>query len=821
MDIDYKIFILFRANKFYKTLKEFVDKFTIDKYEFTIYNFTDKLNETINEIMTTDSAETVIKSIYNNNMAVNCIILDTSINYTELDIDTIIKTEFGYCLVSYNNIEIPIICNKLVTLDNSDVLIDYKFSDEQYIVSRGKIDKNFSNKLFSKKNTSSLLLSNIFNKKIVDLDSFKNINLASKAYHDFYTLLAIEREQEREEEIIMRIIKNKKCNICIIFELVTRYLINKKYENRVPDTIIKNFESYNENPILIINTNFEQNIIFKYLLDYLLAAPFFILSDVPKWLNIDINNKLVKYYPNIMNGLENQEVVFPVDLGDNVTLKKNSTYEINGSTLDGKNYSIIVHKDKKLLLKSLNPIKYTKIDNDDVLISYESDIFLQSYELLGKSVVYNTALLSLIKLKNNSYKFILLDKQTLNINKFSNNFILDESLHAVSLFVSDNKLCILATTGSKLVKCSLNLLELFINICPELNVMGSPFKINFETKNSIGINVDNFNLEDCVTYKKYNFYNIPSSRKYYMEAHYSPSQKLLNINDKLIYVKNLVFLRDKSPLLNKTAELYFHESTKKSDFYTKSVEMQISISTNFKESKYYIIDQSVFERLDSTEVSKIISNKCLIISLIDEELLKTEKIKSNYTANSSLTKLFLFNIVTNNTYIEFVFSKIIHNNEYTNRAEYMNVDLENISKENSIYDLVLENMKENRDNDIKLEEKDESLLKVIKSKILNKIPTKIYKNVLEISKYIISKNYNINIAFIKIDNEFIGSNNYSNILKCLFKINWLGTIDFNVPVDTDETYNLYIVKDQKDMVNISFGDNSFVYFLKTNLLLKT
>ena len=820
MDIDYKIFILYRANNFYKNLKDFIDKFNIDKYEFTVYNFTDNLNENINEIMSTYSAETVIKSIYNDNIAINCIILDTCIHYTELNIDTLIKTELGYCSVSYNNIKIPIICNKLITLDNRDVLLDYKFSNEQDIICEGQIEEQFSNNLFSKNNTNSLIFSNIFNKEITDLDSFKNINLTSKPYHDFYKLLYGENNNEKEEEFILRIIKNKRCNICIIFELVTRYLIKKIYDERIPNTIIKNFKNYNKNPILIINTDFNQNIIFQYLLDYLLSTPFFILSDIPDWLPIDTNDEVVKYYPKIMNGREKHEVNLPFDLGDNVTLKKNLTYEINEYVLDLQNCSFIGHKDKGLLLNSLNPIKYTKIDSKDVLISYKNDIHIEYCELLGKSVIYNNTLLSLVKLKNNSYKFIILDKHTLNINRFSNNFVLDESLRALSLVISDKKLCILAIQGDKLLKCSLNLLELFINICPELNIISSPFKIKLETKNSIGIKVDNFNLEDCVTYKKYNFYNIPSSHNYYMDVRYSPSQKLLNINDRLVYVKNLVFLRDKSPLLSKTAELYFHESTKQSDFYAKSVEMRIPITNNFKKSNYYIIDQSVFERLDSIAVSKIISNKCLIISLINEELLKTEKIKSTYTANTSLTKLFLFNIVTNNSYIEFVFSKIIHNNEYTKREEYMNVDLENISKENNIYDLVLEYMTTDKNNDIQLGEKDKNLLKVVKSKILNKIPTKIYKNILEISKYIISKNYNINIAFIEIDNEYIESNNYSNILKCLFKINWLGAIDFSVPIDTDETYNLYFVKNQTDISTISFGNNSFVYFLKTNLLLK-
>ena len=150
----------------------------------------------------------------------------------------------------------------------------------------------------------------------------------------------------------------------------------------------------------------------------------------------------------------------------------------------------------------------------------------------------------------------------------------------------------------------------------------------------------------------------------------------------------------------------------------------------------------------------------------------------------------------------------------------MIVDIQNLEKENSLYDCILENITNGNSNDIELNNKDQILLKNIKSKILKSLSTEIYKNILDISKYIISKNFSTKIAFIDMDNSFIEENNYINILQILFKLNWLGKIDFSVNITSNEKYNLYVMKNRESIGLTSFTKDTLLYLIEDNVLLK-
>ena len=391
-------------------------------------------------------------------------------------------------------------------------------------------------------------------------------------------------------------------------------------------------------------------------------------------------------------------------------------------------------------------------------------------------------------------------------------------MDVITLHKENNKLYIITSNKEHdIFKCKINMFELFINILPKINNNINPYKIKIDTLNKIAVKVIDFELEEFKHYKKYKFYNTPTEQKHFITANFNPEQKLLEVDNNLVYVKNFIFLHTKINSIKKTANLYFNNSAKKSAFYAKCVELQFSISDDYRECKYYIIEQVEFESLNSLELSNILSHKCLIISLIDEKLLNSGKLKSNYTSDEYLTKLFLFNIVQNKTYIEFIFDKIIHNNEYNNREEFMGIDLEHIEQNRSIYDLILNNLKP-KSFDIDLSEKDKKLLNIIKSKLLNIVSTEKYNNILEIVKFIIINNYNISIGCIGIDNSFIKDNKFADIFKILFKINWLGKIDFNIS-GNENGYECYIVKEKKDIGKLLLEKDNIVYIIKDNFLL--
>ena len=134
-----------------------------------------------------------------------------------------------------------------------------------------------------------------------------------------------------------------------------------------------------------------------------------------------------------------------------------------------------------------------------------------------------------------------------------------------------------------------------------------------------------------------------------------------------------------------------------------------------------------------------------------------------------------------------------------------------------MFDLILNNLKP-KSFDIDLSEKDKKLLNIIKSKLLNIVSTEKYNNILEIVKFIIINNYNISIGCIGIDNSFIKDNKFSDIFKILFKINWLGKIDFNIS-GNENGYECYIVKEKKDIGKLLLEKDNIVYIIKDNFLL--
>ena len=217
-------------------------------------------------------------------------------------------------------------------------------------------------------------------------------------------------------------------------------------------------------------------------------------------------------------------------------------------------------------------------------------------------ISYNNYILGILKEVNNSYKIILIENKSLKILELSNNFTLDKDMDVITLHKENNKLYIITSNKEHdIFKCKINMFELFINILPKINNNINPYKIKIDTLNTIAVKVIDFELEEFKHYKKYKFYNTPTEQKHFITANFNPEQKLLEVDNNLVYVKNFIFLHTKINSIKKTANLYFNNSAKKSAFYAKCVELQFSISDDYRECKYYIIEQVEFESLNSLE----------------------------------------------------------------------------------------------------------------------------------------------------------------------------------------------------------------------------
>jgi len=810
--MSFKIIILYRKNNFYKDLNDFLVKCNLQNYKLSIYNCTDEdLNH--KDVLDVDNPiDTIIKSEYVDNKGVNCVILDTCIKYTDLDIVKIIDSERGYCIINYDDLKIPFILNKIINTDNMQILFDYNRDYDKVYTCKGTIDKLFYDNFFYKSNTEKYLLENILN-----IES-TNTKVNTKTESETFLLLSkLLKDGEINEKIMLDILKNTNNDIYVVFTLINSILCKYSYNDQIIECIVDRYYIYKQNTPFIVSKDMDMYVIYNYLVDFYLDKPLFLLSDIPSWVLTGHNDNVRKFYPVIKT--ENTIISYPINLSDNVVISES---ELIINDIKYPHQSLIKLSNSQInLLKSITPITYSSVDNDKIITQQDNHLEIKNYKLIGEFIQHNNYFWGLIKEQNGSYKIVLLTiEDEIKVKTLSNNFLLDDNLDAISIKIEREILYIIASNTSHVYKCKVDEEDLFIKLLPEINNSKNPFNIKILNKNIIGLKIEDVKIKEKVNYKDYTFHSLPTKKKYFTKVDFFPKQKLVEIDKKLLYINKFIFLKLDTDVHEKTNELYFHESAKNTDFYTKSVELQISIGNDFKDCKYYVIDQDVFEKLDSAQISEIIQNRCLIISLIDEQLLKSEQLKNVYTSCESLIKLFLFNIVKNNTYINFIFSKIIHNNEYTKRYEYMNLDIENIFNENNIYQYIINNLNNKIKINIELNQKDKLLISKIKSKLLNTINPDKYKNILTISKFIVSKNFSAKIAFINIDNVFIEENEYKTILNIMFKLNWLGNIDFSVSNDTQKKYDIFIFKNKSEISYLSFSGSTLVFLIEDNLLLK-
>ena len=101
----------------------------------------------------------------------------------------------------------------------------------------------------------------------------------------------------------------------------------------------------------------------------------------------------------------------------------------------------------------------------------------------------------------------------------------------------------------------------------------------------------------------------------------------------------------------------------------------------YENAKYLFINNYELEELSLSKLSNIIENKTLIISFIED----MSNISKLYSNNKYLCKLFLFNILKNDEYIDFIMNQIIKNDSYDGRIEFMSIDIDNIYNNCNIF----------------------------------------------------------------------------------------------------------------------------------------
>ena len=844
-----EILIIYRQNNFYKDLSDFLSNFSdINEYKISLHNFTNELLDdtlfaTVANYDVSESDSTIsdtIKFFYNDNLNNYCLVFDSCIKYDcPIILKKLLHSEDTFIKIKGENCDAFFILGKKIRSDNTNIILNYNdsYSNESNILLLGSVDSEYINNLDSNDELYLYILRYLLD---IELDSgaLKTLTLSDgEEYYRTLLRVLVVSPGESTIELLLGLLKNRYYNTDILCLLLTHI-------NIVPDFIIEaphyniisgKIKSLFQNPlyangVLDLKTEGSHKKCSDFIIEYNMSRNFIDIYSIPKWCTTDLNKSIGVYYPILTDG-EIIKTSLPYKINKNMTLLSKNIYGLDDNILnierdkiiyneteipfDNKNGILVSYShDIIYLYTQMDPIIIYSITPDNRLEIVEDGIFhypLPNYKLIGNIVNYMGVYIGLSRVDNNSYRLVLLDNHTLDCIELSNNFnitkgeavglsIEKDKMHILGEFVEDGKSIIYEQT----ICCEV----LFLGLTDIFDIK-ERIKLKVSDKNNIFLNIPDWE------YDGYIYENFIFSREtnYDIKSAYNPQTRILSIDDKIKYEKKFIYFPSTLENQEKTHEIYFHSSTKDTLLYDNVLELNISTSENYNNAKYFIINQCDFEKLTSLELSNIINANTLIISLIDEEQLRNHTLVNNYTTSKLLTKLFLFNIVRNDSYIEFIFEKIIHKEEYDDRKNFMAVDKEYIFNTASIYKHIVELYKSSNSIYIELSDKDTQLCASIKSKILNTIDPIIYKNILNICRFIIVNNYNAQILF---KNELVSG--YQKIYDVLRKLNWLRDVATNI--DTDTKYDIIVINTEEEMLHIKLNDDGIIYILESNILLK-
>lgn len=498
-------------------------------------------------------------------------------------------------------------------------------------------------------------------------------------------------------------------------------------------------------------------------------------------------------------------------LDDNFTI---TIDDINHTISDSEinNFSCLNHKNSKvLIINELCPLIINSIKNNSLvkILEYTTPDYLKNFTFVSKFVKYNNIYIALITHKDEFcnfndklYKLITIDSETLKPVNVSSLFKIDIKT-VRDIFIIEDHLIILGNNNHTYI----SLCEFYIN--ENLNIDYSP-KILLEKNESISINIKSIDYDiTCKTYKNYIINGDNPKNKLIIDWTNNTITNSETLFSQLI--DEFVYLPNNKPVKNKSNTIAFYSS--KTDIMLQSYleNKNISINNDYTDSKYLIITTFELENLSNIELSDIISSKTLIVTLLEEEEVNnTTNIK--YKTNQYLNKLFLFNIVKNDDYMEFIHKKILEDDQYMMREKYFEIDINNIYVHSNLFELVIRFLEsENTMNNMLDIDKTSNNYKI---ELLNKLHRKTENSsIIEVLKFILVHNQDITI--FSEDNE---------VDELIFKLNILGNFHKLAEVDTENfigcesiiilnNYNCF--KDWKHLYN----KNTLIYIISDNRII--
>ena len=604
------------------------------------------------------------------------------------------------------------------------------------------------------------------------------------------------------------------------------YVENKPKLNTIISNVdIYQTKLYNLFILILIKLSFTDRCI-KYinlLIEYNIITPnlFSILSSImdvncsKKYNSNYVLNDNILSYQNNENYFNYKDIIYKSTLGENCSNITNTKSENKYTIpLPNNNRGAYLNYNNKALLYITSLSPQLVINNIDLekgsikaFMRHSTNSYLANYKLVSNFVEYKSIYISLVMHNNsncNLFKIICLNKNTLEPIKLSK-FIKLNFTSIKDIFIANDELNIIINNTSSTLWYSLSMESLYLDLNLPIDYSNN---INIDiVPLTLSINIKNNLLLDLDIDKQFESYELTDNNPdCFIDIDFENNIISNNNYDKLI--TTFIYKYTDISILDKEFTLSFYDKNKNEDLYTKMVDLKISISESYSNSKYFIIDACDLNKMSSLQVSNIINNNTLIINLLNENDIKYKNMI--YMEDEHINKLFLFNIMKNSDYKSFIYERIIKDDQYNQRVDFMEIDKTNMIKSCGIVKHIKEFInKKNKYDELYQSDYNKFPYKLTLITDLHKKTDNLM--LIEILRYILYNNQSVNIIY------------NINIDELIFRLNILGnTLRLDQITDKIQPGKFLLILDSiQTLKSVKFlcDEDSLIYIADKNKLL--
>ncbi len=478
------------------------------------------------------------------------------------------------------------------------------------------------------------------------------------------------------------------------------------------------------------------------------------------------------------------------------------------------NFSCINHNDEyiSIFLFEYDKMVMYRLSIEDYILTQISEfcspISIIHIRWVTKLVYYKNIYIGVVRstlCSNNLYRLCYLKNNNYSIIGFSNIFKLDVPIK--DMFLEDDQFVFVCKTSYIRIPISYMYINYNIPIDYPSNI-----EHVLEDQFNINLSIGKYSLSN-LKYKNYKICKDNPIANIHIDLE---SMIISNINtSQCSLIKEFIYLpQDSHHIVNisKEYDVVFYNNKTDIDLFNVLQRKKVVIGSEYIKSKYLIIGMNELKDMNMTELSNIIFYNCLIIVLINQDDLENN-VSNIYCENTYLNKLYLFNIVKNKDYKDFIYERIIEQDQYTARSEYFEIDKKNILNKTHPIKYAL--------NYIEKIDKNDKLYEEYFTKYSYKLDliTALYSkteniNIIEILKLILYNDQNITVLY------------QSTVDPLIVKLNIIGNVLCIKNINLTEITNItcVIILDNKTLLSSLdnvYDDNSLIYIIDEDKLIYT